>query len=433
MDDIDQNMEDVSTFTLADVEGIGAVRLRKLNEAGIFRAEDLIIIGTNELKDKINMDYGVCSDIIDKARKSIDDNGIIAKTKLSARDLLKHRKKTIQHLTTDSEGLDRILGGGIQTGSITEVYGEFGCGKTQLAMVASITAQLPRNRTCLACGIEYIIPDKPAEPYKPDESATDEEKSDYKESSKEYKETLELYKDELKEKSVDNCTCGGKVMGGGLSEYGKPCGVVYIDTENSFRPERMLELIYEKELVPLKEQTPMEKKREAPREPLNDVAEELAMKYLDRVDLRKPDSSGQQVLIGREMKGLLGEKDSEHPVRMIIVDSIMSAFRLDFGGRGDLSNRQIILKEHIKELSRIALVFNCIVLFTNQIMMNPNAMMGDPVKPVGGTVLSHTAKQIVYLRKGTKSKVVAKLVDSPDSAKDEAVLQLTKKGLEDGE
>jgi DNA repair protein RadA len=106
---------------------------------------------------------------------------------------------------------------------------------------------------------------------------------------------------------------------------------------------------------------------------------------------------------------------------------------LDFGGRGDLSNRQIILKEHIKELSRIALVFNCIVLFTNQIMMNPNSMMGDPVKPVGGTVLSHTSKQIVYLRKGTKSKVVAKLVDSPDSAKNEAVLQLTKKGLEDGE
>ena len=195
----------------------------------------------------------------------------------------------------------------------------------------------------------------------------------------------------------------------------------------------MLELIYEKELVPLKEQTPMEKKREAPREPLNDVAEELAMQYLDRIDLRKPDSSGQQVLIGREMKGLLGDTTSEYPVRMIIVDSIMSAFRLDFGGRGDLSNRQIILKEHIKELSRIALVFNCIVLFTNQIMMNPNAMMGDPVKPVGGTVLSHTAKQIVYLRKGTKSKVVAKLVDSPDSAKDEAVLQLTKKGLEDGE
>ena len=82
MDDIDQNMDDVASFSLADVEGIGAVRLRKLNEAGIFRAEDLIIIGTNELKDKINMDYGVCADIIDKARKSIDDNGIIAKTKL---------------------------------------------------------------------------------------------------------------------------------------------------------------------------------------------------------------------------------------------------------------------------------------------------------------------------------------------------------------
>lgn len=418
----DEENFNMDTFTLADVEGIGAIRLKKLNEAGIFLAEDLVIIGTNELKDRINMDYDVCVDIIDKARKSLDDNGIIAKAKLSARDLLKFRKKIIQYLTTDSPNLDSILGGGIQTGSITEVYGEFGCGKTQLAMVLSITAQLPKNRTCILCGIEYILPVEPRDPL-----------SEEKDIIKEYKVAIEDYKTEFKEKNIPYCICGGKIVSGGLSEFGKPCNVVYIDTENSFRPQRILEMIYEKELVPLKEQTPLEKKRELPREPLNDEAEEMAMQYLDRIDLRKPDNSGQQVLIGRQMKGLLGSKDIEHPVRMIIVDSVMSAFRLDFGGRGDLSNRQMILKEHIKELSRISFVYNCIVLFTNQIMMNPNAMMGDPVKAIGGTVLSHTAKQIVYLRKGSKSKVIAQLVDSPDSAKNEAVLQLTKKGLEDGE
>ena len=60
-------------------------------------------------------------------------------------------------------------------------------------------------------------------------------------------------------------------------------------------------------------------------------------------------------------------------------------------------------------------------------------MFGDPVKPIGGTTLGHPSTHRIYLRKGGKDKIVAKLVDSPNNAQNEAVLTLTRAGVQDGE
>lgn len=54
-----------------------------------------------------------------------------------------HSKRSeIIQLTTGSKELDRLLGGGIETGSITELFGEFRTGKTQICHTLAVTCQV---------------------------------------------------------------------------------------------------------------------------------------------------------------------------------------------------------------------------------------------------------------------------------------------------
>ena len=54
-----------------------------------------------------------------------------------------HQKRSeIIQVTTGSKELDKLLGGGIETGSITEIFGEFRTGKTQLCLTLAVTCQV---------------------------------------------------------------------------------------------------------------------------------------------------------------------------------------------------------------------------------------------------------------------------------------------------
>jgi len=54
-----------------------------------------------------------------------------------------HQKRSeLIQLTTGSQELDRLLAGGIETGSITEIFGEFRTGKTQLCHSLAVTCQV---------------------------------------------------------------------------------------------------------------------------------------------------------------------------------------------------------------------------------------------------------------------------------------------------
>lgn len=57
------------------------------------------------------------------------------------KNLFCSRSEIIQ-LTTGSKELDRLLGGGIETGSITEIFGEFRTGKTQICHTLAVTCQV---------------------------------------------------------------------------------------------------------------------------------------------------------------------------------------------------------------------------------------------------------------------------------------------------
>ena len=63
----------------------------------------------------------------------------------SATDYFESRQG-LMNVTTGSSEFDKLLGGGIETGSITEVFGKFRTGKTQICHTMCVTCQLLREQ-----------------------------------------------------------------------------------------------------------------------------------------------------------------------------------------------------------------------------------------------------------------------------------------------
>ncbi len=389
-----REVEEALDFKLEDIEGIGPVKLKKLNEHGIYSAKDIIVKGSRELAEILQENSDSTSKMVEGARRFLVSKNVVGKAQLTGRELLNYRTKKIQFLETGASNLDEALSGGYETGVITELYGDDGSGKTQLCMLACVMAQLPYRRRCFKC-------------------------------AKEGGQEMERCPD-----------CNVKTFSiGGLSEEGKPCRVIYMDTENSFRPERVLQMITERGMIETKEQTPAEIKKGVPKEPANEEEFEKALKFLDNITILKPSGAGHQIMIGEELGSIIEGEEGQDKARLLVVDSIMSAFRLEYAGRANLSDRQVALSPHIKHLSRTAEIYNVVVLITNQVLKDPSAgTYTDPTKPVGGMTLAHTSTHRIYLKKvGSKGKIIAILVDSPNNAKTEGILMLTKSGIENAE
>jgi meiotic recombination protein DMC1 len=106
---------------------------------------------------------------------------------------------------------------------------------------------------------------------------------------------------------------------------------------------------------------------------------------------------------------------------------------VEFPGRGELSERQQKLGQHLMNLVRLAEEFNIAVVVINQCMSDPGAMSmyAPQVKPVGGHVLAHASTTRVFLKKGKGEQRVAKIYDSPLMPEDEATFQIANGGIED--
>jgi meiotic recombination protein DMC1 len=125
--------------------------------------------------------------------------------------------------------------------------------------------------------------------------------------------------------------------------------------------------------------------------------------------------------------------DAEEPVKLLIVDSVMGLFRVEFSGRGELAERQQKLGQHIRELVKIASEFNVAVLLTNQVTADPgNMFVSDAKKPVGGNILAHYVHTRVYLRKGKGNQRIAKIYAGP-LPEEEATFALTEGGVVDAD
>jgi DNA repair protein RadA len=319
---------------LEDLSGIGPATAEKLREAGFNTIEALAVASPGELVACADVGESTAAKIIAAAREAADIGGF------ETGDQILERRKHVGKIKTGSKSFDDLLGGGMESQSIVELYGEFGSGKTQVAHQLAVNVQLPREL-------------------------------------------------------------------GGLSG-----SAIFIDTENTFRPERVAQMV--KGLPP---------KPDANWDP---------DEFLKHIHVARAFNSNHQILLAESAMDLAEKlRETDYPARLLIVDSVTAHFRAEYVGRGTLADRQQKLNKHLHELMRFGDLNNALILVTNQVMAKPDTFFGDPTKPVGGHVLGHTATFRLYLRKSKGEKRIARLVDSPNLPDGEAVFSVTMEGLKD--
>lgn len=317
-------MEDMK---LSSLEGVGPVTTRKLSDAGIHNVMDLIVRGPVEISEITGMEKDTAEKIVNKARQHLVDGGKLAGDFVSASEIYDNRQK-IGRITTGTDCLDSLFGGGVETQALTEVYGEFGCGKTQFAHTMSVMVQRSKEE-------------------------------------------------------------------GGLEG-----GVLYIDTENTFRPERIVSIAKAHGMDPLQ--------------------------VLQNITVARAHSSSHQTLI-LESAGPVIEANN---IKLIVADSAVGLFRSEYLGRGTLSNRQQKINHFVHLLSRYAEIYNCAAIATNQVMASPDVFFGDPTRPIGGNVVAHTSTYRIYFKKAGKKRI-ARMVDSPHHPEEEVLFALGEAGVMD--
>lgn len=187
-------------------------------------------------------------------------------------------------------------------------------------------------------------------------------------------------------------------------QHGLGGNVIYLDTEGTFRPERVKQIAFLRELDA--EQT------------LNNIAV-----------CKVQNASELEILIQN-----LTSTVREYKAKLVIIDSIMSLHRAEFLGRGTLSDRQQHVNSMIHKLVRVAEIQNIAIVITNQVQASPDAnpYQGDPVKAVGGNVLAHASTYRLYIKKAGHNRI-ATMVDSPSHAYGGCKFRITERGIDDVE
>lgn len=179
--------------------------------------------------------------------------------------------------------------------------------------------------------------------------------------------------------------------------------VIYIDTENTFRPERV-----------------------------HEIAEAYGVnpeKILSQIFVCKIYNSSHLELIIKDLAKYMEELRA----RLVIVDSVISLHRAEFSGRETLWDRQQRLNSMLHRLSRLAEVCNIAFILTNQVQSNPDGMFaGDSTKVSGGNVMAHGTTYRVFFRKAGHNRI-AIMQDSPCHEYGSIKFTITAKGIVDVE
>ncbi|KAK3042160.1 hypothetical protein RJ639_001280 [Escallonia herrerae] len=264
------------------------------------------------------------------------------------------KREAVVRITTGSQALDELLGGGIETSAITEAFGEF---STFLVIAESKPIFL------------YIC-----------------------DSDVERRSSLipSVFPPRFLSDHINNHLSLMQLPTNMRGGNGK---VAYIDTEGTFRPDC---------IVPIAERFGMDAGAV-----LDNIIYARAYTYEHQYNL----------LLG------LAAKMAEEPFRLLIVDSVIALFRVDFTGRGELADRQQKLAQMLSRLIKIAEEFNVAVYMTNQVIADPGGgvFISDPKKPAGGHVLAHAATIRLMFRKGKGEQRVCKVFDAPNLPEAEAI------------
>jgi DNA repair protein RadA len=327
------NTNEIKTSSLdleiQDIQGIGPTTAKKLKEAGIVSVMDLAVTSADELAVDINASKESAATFIMAAQKLLRDSHIIEKEFVTA-DLALEKRKSMLRCSTGSKALDELLLGGIETQAVTEFYGEFGSGKSQICHTLCATARQP-------------------------------------------------------------------IESGGMDS-----GVIYIDTEGTFRPER-----------------------------LEQIARARGLDHRDvlrSVAVCKIYNSSHLELIIKD----LGKYVNDFKAKLVIIDGIISLHRAEFAGRGTLADRQQRLNGMLHKIIRLAEIFNIAVVITNQVQSAPDTFFGDPTKAAGGNIVAHSSTYRIYLRKSGENRV-AKMMDSPYHPYSDTRFTINEKGADDME
>jgi len=314
------------TLDILQEHGIAANDIQKLNNAGYFTIESVAHATARKLQDV----KGISEAKVIKLKELV--KAMVPMDFKTAADALEDRKQMVT-LSTGSTELDKLLEGGIETGSITEAFGEFRTGKTQLAHTLCVTCQMA------------------------------------------------------------------------VTEGGAEGKAIYIDTEGSFRPNR-----------------------------LQAIAERFGLDpavALENVAYARAHNSEHQM----ELLTLAAAIMSQDRYALLVVDSATALFRTDYTGRGELSERQMQMAQFLRQLTRLAEEFGVAVFITNQVVANPDGMSfaKDSTKPIGGNIIAHASTTRLRLRKGRGENRICTVFDSPTLPEADAQFAVGAQGIADAQ
>lgn len=312
------NLKKLDDPTVEDLPGVGPATAEKLAGAGFGSVVAIAVATPGELAEASGMSETSCRKVIQAAREMMSMG-------FTTGEEILNKRKSVQRISLGVDSFDKLLGGGLETGSITECFGEFGSGKTQIGHLLAVRCQ------------------------------------------KEYPGSY----------------------------------AVYIDTENTFRPERIMQFARGAGLDPTE--------------------------TLRHIKVARAYNSDHQMLLAEKVQDLMKEGLD---IKVIIVDSLTAHFRAEFIGRGTLAERQQKLNKHMHILLKVADSCNAVVYVTNQVMAKPDTFFGDPTAAIGGHIVGHASTYRIYLRKGRKGSRVAKLIDAPALADGEAAFFVKEENLE---
>jgi DNA repair protein RadA len=313
----------MAELKLEELPGVGPATAEKLRDAGYNDLMSIAVESPKTLAEVCEIGESTAAKIIAAAKQAADVGGF------ESGDSILERRKKLSKLTSSSKAFDDLLGGGLESQSIVEFYGEFGSGKTQMCFQLAVNATMPVEK-------------------------------------------------------------------GGLDGE-----VIVIDTENTFRPERIVQMAEAQGLDPIE--------------------------TLQKIHVARAYNSSHQMLLVEKAQ----EIALKTPIRLMIVDSLTAHFRAEYVGRGTLAERQGLLNKHMHDLLRFADVNNAVIAVTNQVAAKPDAFFGDPTRPVGGHIVGHASTFRLYLRKSKGGKRIARLVDSPNLPEAEVVLTVSEEGIRD--
>ncbi len=187
-----------------------------------------------------------------------------------------------------------------------------------------------------------------------------------------------------------------------LANNGK---VIWIDCEDTFKPQRLVEILKARELV---------------------VDEEAAIDLLDNVKYFHTPTTEQLTGTVDGLSKLMRENKTD----LLVLDGSIGQFREEYLGRGTLAERQNEIARLMTHIKNISYYFRCTVLFTNQVQSDPAIMFGDPIKPIGGNIVAHASTYRTYFKKSGKNRI-ARMVDSPEHKQMDASFILNEKGISD--